>query len=288
MNGNGIRALGVIAVGAVWLTPALAHGELPPVIDGGLDVRAVFAAKCAACHGPDLPKPKGRFGYVLDLARVSGNREMVVPFVPDESELWELVRRGEMPPADSPSGPLTAEQKELIRAWIAAGAPAEAAPPERQDHEQSPEDMESAVKRTLGRLGPLHILVIHFPIALLIAAVAAELWSAWQGDRTPAPAVRFCVLLGAASAVVAAALGWLHAAHGHGATMPHVLTLHAWSGTLAAAWAVGTALFSEWDERRRVRSLRFRAWLIVGSMLVAIASHFGGTLVHGADFLTRG
>ena len=70
--------------------------------------------------------------------------------------------------------------------------------------------------------------------------------------------------------------------------MPHVLTLHAWSGTLAAAWAVGTALFSEWDERRRVRSLRFRAWLIVGSVLVAIASHFGGTLVHGADFLTRG
>jgi uncharacterized membrane protein len=249
---------------------------------------AVFATKCAACHGPDLPKPKGRFGYVLDLARVAGNREMVVPFVPDESELWELVRRGEMPPAHSPSGPLTAEQKELIRAWIAAGAPVDVPPPERQDHEKSPEEMASAVKRILGRLGPLHILVIHFPIALLIAAVVAELWSAWRGDRTPAPTVRFCVLLGAASAVVAAALGWLHATHGYGATMPHVLTLHAWSGTLAAAWAVGTVSFSEWDERRRVRSLWFRAWLIVGSVLVVIASHFGGTLVHGADFLGGG
>jgi hypothetical protein len=239
-----------------------------------------------------LPKPKGRFGYVLDLARVAGNREMVVPFMPDESELWELVRRGEMPPVDSPSGPLTGEQKELIRAWIAAGAPAATVSSdssEREDERNPPDEMPSAwMKRTLGRLGPLHLLVIHFPIALLIAAVAAELWSAWRRDRTPAPTVRFCVLLGAASAVAAAALGWLHAGNGYGATMPHILSLHAWSGTLSAAWAVGTALFSERDERRRVRSLWFRAWLIVGSVFIAITSHFGGTLVHGADFLTGG
>src|SRR4051794_4981849 len=80
--------------------------------DLAADVRAVFSAKCAACHGPDLAKPKGRFGYVLDLGRVAGNREMVVPGAPDESELWELVRRGEMPPADSPGGPLIADQQE--------------------------------------------------------------------------------------------------------------------------------------------------------------------------------
>ena len=48
--------------------------------DAAAEVRAVFAAKCAACHGPDLAKPKGRFGYVLDLVRVANNREMVVPF----------------------------------------------------------------------------------------------------------------------------------------------------------------------------------------------------------------
>jgi mono/diheme cytochrome c family protein len=92
--------------------------------DIALQTRAIFAAKCAGCHGANLVKPRGRFGYVLDLARVAANPEMVVPFFPDESELWELVRRGEMPPADAPTGPLSNEQKELIRAWIAAGAPA--------------------------------------------------------------------------------------------------------------------------------------------------------------------
>ncbi|MFL5338720.1 MAG: c-type cytochrome domain-containing protein [Gemmataceae bacterium] len=92
--------------------------------DLATEVRSVFAAKCAACHGPEVAKPKGRFGYVTDLARVAANREMVVPGAPAESELWELVRRGEMPPNDSSTGPLSAQQKEVIRAWIEAGAPA--------------------------------------------------------------------------------------------------------------------------------------------------------------------
>ena len=40
----------------------------------------------------------------------------------------------------------------------------------------------------------------------------AEFWSAQHGIRLPTPAVRFCVLLGVASAVVAASLGWSTAA----------------------------------------------------------------------------
>src|SRR3954454_10121755 len=95
----------------------------PPAPDLGQAVRGVFAAKCAVCHGPDLAKPKGRFGYVLDLRRVAANPEMVIPMRPTESELWILVERNEMPPADSPQGALTLEQKEVIRDWIAAGAP---------------------------------------------------------------------------------------------------------------------------------------------------------------------
>src|SRR5258707_6924886 len=85
---------------------------------------SIFSVKCAGCHGPNLPKPRGRFGYVLDLARVAANPEMVVPSSPEESELWELVRRGEMPPDDAPTGSLSEEEKEVIRIWIAAGAPA--------------------------------------------------------------------------------------------------------------------------------------------------------------------
>src|SRR5436853_1540081 len=106
----------------VWV---LVASGAAPAGDLAADVRTVFAAKCAGCHGPNLAKPRGRFGYVLDLGRIAANREMVVPSFPDESELWELVHRGEMPPEESPTGPLTDEEKDLIREWIAAGAPAD-------------------------------------------------------------------------------------------------------------------------------------------------------------------
>src|SRR5690242_13521214 len=54
-----------VAVALFVLRPGVARSQ-----DLGGDVLRVFAAKCAGCHGPNLPKPKGRFGYVLDLRRV--------------------------------------------------------------------------------------------------------------------------------------------------------------------------------------------------------------------------
>jgi mono/diheme cytochrome c family protein len=260
--------------------------------DLATEVRGVFAAKCAGCHGADLVKPKGRFGYVLDLARVAGNREMVVPSSPDESELWDLVRRGEMPPADAPTGALTARQKEVIRTWIAAGAPAgSASPGENLPLTPSPSeavaDEPTAAppgKQFLPRVGKFHLLFLHFPIALLAAAAAAEGWSVVRGSRVPPPAVRFCVLLGATSAVITVALGWVHAASGYGAGTPRLLYTHRWLGTGAGLWAVATAVFSELDVRRGARSRHTRALLFLGALLIGLAGHFGGILAHGEDF----
>jgi mono/diheme cytochrome c family protein len=246
----------------------------------------IFSAKCAGCHGPNLPKPRGRFGYVLDLARVAANPEMVVPGTPEESELWELIRRREMPPDNAPTGPLSDEQKEVIRAWIAAGAPANSILPMTENFQQRAAAAPSRRASILGRLGPFHLVAVHFPIALLISAAFAEFWRALRRGRSPTLEVRFCVLLGAASAVFTASLGWIHASNGYGVGSPETLFLHRWFGTGAAAWALGTAIFSEWDERRGARSQWVRGWLFCGALLVAIEGHFGGMLVHGDDFLS--
>lgn len=117
-----------------WLSaPGLFAGTLFTVIAvseteaaaGGLatQVRGVFESRCAGCHGPALAKPKGRFGYVLDLYRLAENPELVIPSEPSHSELWLLVEHDEMPPTDSPTGSLTPAEKVVIRDWIAAGAP---------------------------------------------------------------------------------------------------------------------------------------------------------------------
>jgi uncharacterized membrane protein len=252
--------------------------------DLAADVRAVFSAKCTACHGPNVAKPRGRFGYVLDLGRVAGNREMVVPAEPDQSELWELVRRGEMPPEDSPTGPLTAGQKEAVRAWIAAGAPpGDAVASLAAD---APTQQPAMPTTVLHRLGRFHVILVHFPIALLIAAAAAEVRSAWQGRTAPAAVVHFCVVLGAGGAITTAALGWLHATSGVGAGMPATLALHRWLGTATAVSAMIAVVLSARDERRGVRSQSFRVALIIAAFLVGLTGHLGGSLVFGSNFLT--
>jgi hypothetical protein len=293
MNRRLLLLFGVLSV-AVSPPGSVRAADSNPVgpRDLAAEVRGVFAAKCAGCHGPDLAKPRGRFGYVLDLARVAGNREMVVPFSPSESELWDLVQRGEMPPADAPTGALTASQKEVIQAWISAGAPSAASSPsgELQPMTQPPDAVateraaSSSGVRLLHLIGKLHLLLLHFPIALLFAAAVGECWSLMRGFRVPAAAVRFCVLLGAVSAVVTVALGWLHALGGYGAGMPQDLNVHRWLGTAAGLWVVGTAVLSEQDARRGERSRLTRVLLFVGALLIGGAAHFGGLLAHGADF----
>jgi mono/diheme cytochrome c family protein/uncharacterized membrane protein len=293
MNRNMLLLFCVLSVGIC--RPELARaGDAAPSgqRDLAAEVRAVFAAKCAGCHGPDLAKPKGRFGYVLDLARVASNREMVVPFRPSESELWDLVQRGEMPQPDSPTGTLTAQQKEVIQAWIAAGAPSAATPPSQDLPSMTQPAEEVAAeptasppgRRFLHWIGKFHLLLLHFPIGLLVAAAVAEGWSLVRASRVPAPAVRFCVLLGAAFAVATVALGWLHAFSGYGAGMPRILNLHRWLGTAAGLWVVGTAFFSEQDARRGERRPLTRVLLFAGALLIGLTGHFGGILAHGEDF----
>jgi uncharacterized membrane protein len=144
----------------------------------------------------------------------------------------------------------------------------------------------SLATRLFGLLGRFHILVIHFPIALLFAAALGELWSTWQRDPIPAPSVRFTVLLGAVSAVAAVILGWIHASHIYGADPEQPVALHRWIGTTAGAVVVIGAILSEMDSRRGVRRLPCRLMILLSAALVGMAGHFGGILVHGDGFFS--
>ena len=284
----GFFSVGFFQVAPAWAADSDPGGQ-PDLVSA---VRAVFTAKCAGCHGSTLAKPRGRFGYVLDLARVASNREMVVPFAPKESELWELVSRGEMPPADSPTGALTADQKELIRAWITAGAPAVTSASSQDYGPEAPtvvQDARLPSIRTPGTgflewIGKFHLLFLHFPIALMLAAAAAESWSMVLRSRVPSPAVRYCVALGAIAVLATVPLGWLHALGVYGEHVTQALALHRWLGTAAGSLVVVTAVCSEFDVRRGERSLLTRVLLFAGAMLVASAAHFGGILAHGEEF----
>lgn len=245
-------------------------------------VHAIFAVKCVECHGAGLERPKGKFGYVLDLARVAANPKMIVPGNPKKSELYQMLVYNEMPGKGNTKGPLTPEQKDVVKRWIEAGAPVPTA------DEIAP----TAQPLTLGRriisdIGQFHPLTTHFPIALLMVALPAELmWTLTQKGSWKAT-VRFCVMLGAAGAVVTATLGWCDAVFSnHTGTAAQVLLWHRWSGTATAVWAVLTATLSEAAAKRgnpRRLLYGFRLTLLIGAVLVGVAGYLGASLIYGLN-----
>lgn len=278
---SSLCVLGLAAVSPVFTAAAPGQRDL------AAEVKAVFQAKCIECHGPQVRKPKGKFGYILDLKKLAADPDKVVPGKPEDSQLWQLVSDEEMPPEEAKAGPLTEEQKQIIHDWIAAGAPSaliepSVPPPTNKAAESVPAP--NVTKHFLHWLGKFHVLVVHFPIALLLAAAVGEVWSAWQRLRHPTPTVHFCVLLGAISAVVAAVLGWLLAAGGYGLDAPVILAWHRLFGTATAGASAMLAVLSVIENRRGKRSGWFRLLLLLAALLVAVAGHFGGRLAYGDDF----
>ncbi|WP_152052316.1 PSD1 and planctomycete cytochrome C domain-containing protein [Tautonia marina] len=123
---------------AVWWTsffiighlvlPSNGKAEDTRSIDFATEIRPILSDTCVRCHGPDASQRAADLrldtaeGALADL----GGYAAIVPGKPEESELYlriaEEVADFRMPPADSGKS-LSAEQIELIRQWIAQGAP---------------------------------------------------------------------------------------------------------------------------------------------------------------------
>ncbi len=156
------------------------------------------------------------------------------------------------------------------------------------EHEAQAEEAEggSLPERLLRLAGKFHVVVVHFPIALLLAAALAELL-VWRGRASLVPVVRFCLFLGALSAVVAAPLGWIAAAsEDWSGPFAETLFYHRWLGTTTAVLSVAALIVYELELRRRHATLRLWGRLLVFLVagLVGLAGHFGGLLVNGLNY----
>jgi uncharacterized membrane protein/mono/diheme cytochrome c family protein len=261
--------------------------------DLATDVAALVAERCAPCHSPAHPdaasEPRAlrKWAGATDLAAVI--ETVVVPGTPDESDLYLSVELDEMPPADSASAPLTEEEKALIHAWITGGAPLPT-PPAPEPTDTAVANRERPVNAapkpsTLELIGRFHPLAVHFPIALLLAALPAALWARWRRSTVWAMCADYCTALGALGAVLASALGWCAHEAGAGALHPDLLERHEWSG-FAAAFLALLALGAAVAARRGHRFGRWHLPLLGAAVaVVSAAGHFGGMLVWGEDFL---
>jgi uncharacterized membrane protein len=134
-------------------------------------------------------------------------------------------------------------------------------------------------------IGRLHPVLIHFPIALVIVAVGAEVAATATVDRRWRTVAIVNVRAGAAFALIAVIAGW-NLARTSGVEATSLLEWHRWLGTISAVLTLAAAVAtSRADRRSSVDWWIFRIALFAAGLLVAATGHLGGVLVWGADFL---
>ncbi|MCA8995996.1 MAG: DUF1549 domain-containing protein, partial [Planctomycetaceae bacterium] len=104
-------------------------GQDAPEIDFGREIRPILSDKCFACHGPDDGQRSGGFRLDQQDSAMGAADSGEVPVVPGDLDKSELIARVtsddeslRMPPAET-NKPLTGEEIELLKKWVAAGAP---------------------------------------------------------------------------------------------------------------------------------------------------------------------
>jgi uncharacterized membrane protein len=136
----------------------------------------------------------------------------------------------------------------------------------------------------MALIGRLHPLLVHFPIALVIAAALAEATAAITGNDRWRAAARNNVRAGAVFAVLAAVAGW-RLALGPEAEPSPLLEWHRWLGIVTAVAIVAAALTTADAGQPKGETSTYRVALFAGAVLVGVTAHLGGALVWGANFL---
>ena len=125
-----------------------------------------------------------------------------------------------------------------------------------------------------------HSMLVHFPIALLLAGVALDLYAGWRGRPNLLPTVRGLLVSGVLTGILAALAGILaffmvpahteeahHLMYWHLGVQSAALALFAW-----AAWARrGTAVAPP-------TAARMAGW--VAALLLVVGSGIGGYVVY--------
>ncbi len=135
--------------------------------------------------------------------------------------------------------------------------------------------------------GRLHPLVVHFPIALILLAAAAEgVRAKWDRPQL-AKLVTFLLIVGAAGSALASITGWVFAFESHPRpSLAWMLSWHRWLGIATAvlggfsAWIAWKLADTPSTGARWCR--RLLIWLTAA--LLVFTAHFGALMVWGEDY----
>ena len=135
-------------------------------------------------------------------------------------------------------------------------------------------------------LGRLHLLAVHFPVALIVLAAVLELFTLKNFNSPLRSTIRVSVIAGAVSAVVSVCLGLLLARDGNDYDV-ETLSRHQWLGITAAILALFPLfiIYKTGSAPSSARIKTFRATLFITTLGISVAGNFGSMLTHGQDYL---
>jgi uncharacterized membrane protein len=129
-------------------------------------------------------------------------------------------------------------------------------------------------------IGRFHPLLVHLPIGFLVLLASLELLACWKGMHALTVVRGSVLMLTVPTTILSAVCGCLMARGG--GFDPRLLEWHRWSG-FGVAGACLLVLILHY--------LNWRATYAVALVLTLLSlvgvSHFGGSLTHGTDYLTR-
>jgi uncharacterized membrane protein/YHS domain-containing protein len=128
--------------------------------------------------------------------------------------------------------------------------------------------------------GHFHPLLVHLPIGLIILLALLEWLARYPRFAGANSSARFILLLAVPIAAFTAICGWFLAINS--SYDQRLLQLHRWTG-IGTAFACGIVALFYWLDWKRF----YRFSLLLTVLVLVVASHFGGSLTHGSDYLVR-
>lgn len=126
--------------------------------------------------------------------------------------------------------------------------------------------------------GSFHPLLVHLPIGVLLLAALFQLLSQKEKYQSLAPAVSITLFIGMISAIASCISGYLLSTTGD--YDEGLIFNHQWSGIALAVISIA-AWYLNKNDRQNTRITVLMVFLII------LTGHFGGSITHGSDYLTR-
>ena len=133
-------------------------------------------------------------------------------------------------------------------------------------------------------IGQFHPVLLHLPIGIFILILLQEIFGFMRNEKEKG--VGFPLMLGILSSVGAVITGYMLWRNGDGA-YGELGESHLWGGVIFTSAVIATAVIKKWALLNGWVVISYKLPLVASVAIMSFASHDGGTMTHGAGFLTR-